>query len=257
MVNLIGHSYRKTDISGFILAGGKSSRLKQDKILLPWNGATLLDHAIQRLQQVSSPVRVCADRKDLGRYLPASFGPIIRDALPNAGPLAGIVAGLEKSQTEWNLFLAVDLPLLPVELLQAMTEQAESTQTATTGTLCILPQVDGLPQPLCGLYHHSLMNGLRGALEEGKYKIMLALLDAVLRVEGRLVPMVGPGLGMRPGPPLGTPASRVQLFDAQAFAATTAAGATLQARDWFLNINTPQDWQRAGELAAAAPPEAL
>lgn len=255
MYNLSEQSCGKTAVSGFVLAGGKSSRLKRDKVLLPWNGSTLLGHAIARLQQVSSPVRVCADRKDLAPYLPASSGPIIRDALPNAGPLAGIVAGLEKSQTEWNLFLAIDLPLIPNLLLHALTGQAESARTATAGTLCILPQIDGLPQPLCGLYHRSLMNGLRGALEEGKYKIMLALLDAVLRVEGRLVPMVGPGLGMRQGPPLGTPASRVELFDAQAFA--SQMDEKMEARNWFLNINTPQDWQRACELnSIAVPPSA-
>jgi molybdopterin-guanine dinucleotide biosynthesis protein A len=236
---------QKFDMSGFVLAGGKSSRLKQDKVLLPWQGGTLLDHAIERLQQISSPVRVCADRKDLASRLPPSVT-VVRDALPGAGPLGGIVAGLEESHTEWNCFLAIDLPLLPVALLRALAEQAESSRVKNEGTLCILPQMDGFPQPLCGLYHRSLRDGLRGALEEGKYKITLALEDAVRRVEGRMLHIIGPGLGMRKGPAMGTPASRVELFDAAAF-----AGAGRDVRDWFLNINTPQDWQRANVLAAS------
>jgi molybdopterin-guanine dinucleotide biosynthesis protein A len=212
-------------ISGFVLAGGRSSRLGQDKVLLPWNGQTLLSHALWRLQQVCGTVRVCADRNDLQQHLPQSSS-LIRDALPDAGPLAGIVAALEKSQTEWNLFLAVDLPLIPTELLQALTARMEGNQAA----LCIVPQVAGLPQPLCGLYHQSLAHGLRRALEEGKYKIMLALRDAVA--------------GLGEGPDLGTPVSPVELFDARSFAESD-----LQASDWFLNINTPHDWQRAQELS--------
>jgi molybdopterin-guanine dinucleotide biosynthesis protein A len=237
----------RAEISGYVLAGGLSSRLGQDKVLLPWRGQTLLGHAIGRLQRICGAVRVCADRKDLGLYLPRSE-PLIHDALAGTGPLAGIVAGLEHSQTPWNFFLAVDLPLVPVELLQALAARVQSSHVASAGTLCILPQVDELPQPLCGLYHRSLMDGLRGALEEGKYKIMLALRDAVLRVEGLPVPLVG--LEARQGPALGTPASRVEFFDAQAFAIMATTDSALSSSDWFLNINTQRDWQLANQLGS-------
>jgi len=228
MLNSTDPSCESAAISGFVLAGGRSSRLHRDKVLLPWNGATLLDHAIDRLQQVSSPVRVCADRDDLG-----GFGlPILRDALPNAGPLGGIVAGLEQSQTPWNLFLAVDLPLLPVDLLRALAARAAAERA---GALCILPQVDGLPQPLCGLYHRSLRDGLHGALQHGTYKIMHAVREATAGIAG----------------------GRIDLFDVQSEAQfDVQSGAQPDAsitsiRDWFLNINAPQDWQRACELASA------
>ncbi|MEO6828623.1 MAG: molybdenum cofactor guanylyltransferase [Acidobacteriaceae bacterium] len=247
LANSVEKTSGKSEISGFVIAGGKSSRLKLDKVLLPWHGDTLLGHAVERVRQVCGSVTVCADRKDLGPHLPQSCE-IICDALPNAGPLAGIVSGLERSHTEWNLFLAVDLPLLPVALLAALVERAESMPTAIAGTLCILPQMNGLLQPLCGLYHHSLRDGLRGALEEGKYKVMLALREALLRAEGR-DPLVGRGLGRGEAAPLGTPDSSVELLDAIAFAARSADLNT-DARDWFLNINTPEDWQRAREIAA-------
>ncbi len=229
-------SRKQTGISGFILAGGKSSRLHQDKVLLPWNGRTLLTHTIERLQAVTSTVRICADRQDLAQYLPQSSNSI-RDALPNTGPLGGIVAALSQSRTLWNFFLAVDLPLLPVELLRALANQAQSAEAEHPGTLCILPQIDGRPQPLCGLYHRSLKDGLHGALQERKYKLLLALQDAICAIEDR------------PNPSPETPASPVKLFDAQSFAATI--GSKVEAGDWFLNINTPQDLQRARELNSA------
>jgi molybdenum cofactor guanylyltransferase len=185
------------EISGFVLAGGRSSRLGLDKVLLPWNGQTLLGHAVERLQQVCGTVRVCADRDDLPAHQPP-----IHDALPGAGPLSAIVAALEQSQTPWNLFLAVDLPLVPVDLLKALAART----------------------------NHNHAGGLHRALEQGKYKVMLALQEAAASVERASVK------------------SRVEFFDLRNFAAADVTPG-LEASEWLLNINTPQDWQLAQELA--------
>ena len=134
--------FPRRQMSGFVLAGGRSSRLGQDKVLLPWNGRTLLRHAIERLHQVCGIVQVCADRTDLRDDLRLddlrtsgllSQDAQIRDAVSGAGPLGGIVAALEQSPSEWNLFLAVDLPLLPVPLLRALAEYAESVSAGDAG----------------------------------------------------------------------------------------------------------------------------
>lgn len=202
----------KYRISGFVLAGGSSTRLHRDKVLLPWKHKTLIDYATDRLRPLCETVRVCANRDDLEAYRP-----LVRDALPNAGPLAAIVAGLEQSHTEWNLFLAVDLPLLPRELLQALIAQTSEKADA----LCILPRLDGMPQPLCGLYRRSLATDLRRALEEGKYKIMLAL-DAIA-------------------------GTRMERLDVRELARVRIQS-SFAVEDWFLNVNTPEDWQRALKL---------
>lgn len=214
---------QKTDISGFILAGGKSSRFGQDKVLLPWNGGTLLDHSIDRLSQVCATVQVCSSRELRSQVTDNTPLPTIPDALPNAGPLAGIVSALENSPTEWNFFLAVDLPLVPVKLLQALALQLQNSTA-----LALVPQLDGLPQPLCALYHRSLAPGLRRALEGGKYKIMLAVREALQGIENSALP------------------SGLQLFNVRDCASTTASN--LSPEEWFLNINTPAEWQKAKEL---------
>lgn len=206
------------DISGFVLAGGRSSRLGQDKALLPWNGGTLLEHAVGRLQQACGKVQVCADRDDLNTH-----GILIRDAQSGAGPLGAIVAALERSQTEWNFFLAVDLPLVPVEFLRALAARIPNNFAA-----CILPQIERLPQPLCGLYHCSLMTGLRRALQEGKYRIMQALQQTVEQDQ--------------------QPARHLELWDVREFSACAGLPLASEASDWFLNINTAEDWQQARKL---------
>lgn len=211
------------DISGFALAGGASSRLGLDKVLLPWYGRTLLDHAVRRMQGVCGNVAVCASRDDLRQCLAPSVA-IIRDAIAGAGPLGGIVPALETSQTDWNLFLAVDLPLVPTELLRMLAEQSEHNGILAEKIACILPQVDGLPQPLCGLYHRSLAQGMRRALEEGKYKIMFAVREAISN-------------------------ARIRLLDVHSLKTRVESGNELAAHEWFLNINTQSELQRARDLS--------
>jgi molybdopterin-guanine dinucleotide biosynthesis protein A len=235
----------RVEISGFVLAGGRSSRLGRDKALLPWpphgpaegNSQTLLTHAIARLQRICNTVSICANRGDLSRR-----ETVIPDALPDCGPLGGIVASLEHSSTDWNILLAVDLPFLPVEVLQALTARAslaeETVATSRRSSLppvaCVLPYVDGLPQPLCGLYHRALAPGLRRALETGKFKVMAALQEATN------TDAAGPEI---------QPASRalrIELWDAAGFAAFMQPAPNPS--EWFLNINTQEDWQQAQQL---------
>ena len=78
----------------------------RDKAALEWGNGSLLDHMVQMLSTVAGRVRV------VGRDgLP--------DRIPGKGPLGGILTALEATDTEENLVLAVDLPLLTPEFLQA------------------------------------------------------------------------------------------------------------------------------------------
>ncbi len=229
------------EISGFVLAGGRSSRLGCDKALLPWppnafaegNTQTFLGHTIARLQCVCSTVSICANRDDL-----PFPGAIIPDSSSGSGPLGGIVAALEHSSTDWNLMLAVDLPFLPVEVLQALAARASlvknvgaaSNPLSPPTVACILPMWDGQPQPLCGLYHCALAPALRVALEAGKLKVMGALHEACDRVAA--------------SPQIQSESPFcIEMWDPAAFAATLPSEPNPS--DWFLNINSPEDWRQA------------
>lgn len=290
-----GHSrphFDRDRISGFVLAGGRSSRLGQDKVLLPWRGQTLLEHALKLLDPICASVRVCGDRSDIQHlFAHSENGPsrlVISDAVKGAGPLSGIVSALEQSRTAWNFFLAVDLPLVPPALLERLA--LRTPHIRPNGVLCILPSLDGLLQPLCGLYHSSLAPGLRRALQEGKYKITLALALSIQAlgdspgatsfakpsVEGDQALGDNPGApsfakrrvggdGKQPSaesiPPLFSPDRNVDLpgvevLDVRKFAASAfVAPPALDPADWFLNINTPEQWQRAQTLCPADFPQ--
>jgi molybdopterin-guanine dinucleotide biosynthesis protein A len=94
-----------TSTNGFILAGGQSRRMGQDKATLNWGDKSLLDHMVQLLSTVTAPVRVVGR----GRFL---------DRIPGKGPLGGILTALQSTDRDSNLLLAVDLPLLTPDFLQ-------------------------------------------------------------------------------------------------------------------------------------------
>ena len=234
-------------ISGFVLAGGRSKRLGQDKSMLPWLRAegekwiriTLLEHAITRLEDVCDTVSICTDRDDL-----TCSNVRIRDALTDSGPLGGIVAALEQSQTEWNMFLAVDLPLLPVEVLEALAGRVRhgrlDTDTAHSSSqekiACVLPKAAGLPQPLCGLYHRALARGMRRELLGGNRRVIAALHEAAC--DSATMAEFQPG----------EHAWRIQEWDVVDLASRMKIPSLLQPEEWLLNVNAPEDWRRAQEL---------
>jgi len=111
-----------TQVSGFVLAGGKSTRMGQDKAGLQLNGRTLLEHALGALRSV------CRDVAILGNHdLYGQLAPVYDDLFPGCGPLGGIHAALTNSQTEYNLIIAVDTPFLVPAFLAYLAQRALAT----------------------------------------------------------------------------------------------------------------------------------
>ncbi len=151
---------------GFLLAGGRSSRMGRDKALLELGGRTMLEIALQKLHVACREVRLVGNNPELSRFKT----PVVPDAVAGCGPLGGIVAGLEASTSEWNLFLAVDVPFVPVEVLKMLLDAQESE-----GAVCVMAEAQGQPQPLVALYARSALPILRSALEAGRWKVMAAI----------------------------------------------------------------------------------
>jgi len=150
-----------TEATGFVVAGGRSRRMGRDKALLPWHGKTLLDHAVERLAGLCGRIFVLCGREpryqDRGR-------PVIVDPVRDAGPLAGIVAGLRVLEDEPGLFLAVDLPQVPAALLGHLLDRAE-------GWDAVVPVSPGGPEPLCAVYTRACLQPAEHRLAAGELKM--------------------------------------------------------------------------------------
>ena len=148
-------------LSAIILAGGQSSRMGQDKALLPIQGVPLL-------QFVYSIAESCADKVYVVTPWPERYQELlpacqfIREMPPNHGPLVGFAQGFAQVQTDWVLLLACDLPRLRVEILQEWIAGLNSV-----GTFALLPRHAKGWEPLCGFYHRNCLPALSDFINQG------------------------------------------------------------------------------------------
>ena len=158
------------DITGLILCGGRGTRMGgADKGLQNHHGMPLALHALLRLQPQVGAVIINANR-NLSAY--ESMGvPVWPDPIADyPGPLAGLLAGLERCTTPYLVSVPCDTPGFPLDLVQrlaaALTENdAEIAMAATVedGSLQV--------QPVFCLLQASLMESLVAFLHEGQRKI--------------------------------------------------------------------------------------
>ena len=204
----------RMDAEGFVLAGGRSTRMGQDKALLPLGGQSLVELALAKLRGLGGPApRIAAARGELSR-----FAPVVADLHPGCGPLSGIEAALAASSRPLNVFLPVDLPLLPASFLLWMLQRAE-----TTGALVTVPRINGRPQPLCAVYHRDLLGHITRSLLAGDHKVM---------------PVVSAAASEQALP------QAIDIFDVERVAAANpqlSGFAPLPLYRWFHNCNTPED----------------
>lgn len=150
----------RAEATGFVVAGGKSRRMGRDKALLPWNGATLLDHTVARLGAVCASVRVLSGTER--RYEDRGLS-VETDAVPDAGPLGGIYTGLLGMGAGTGLFLGVDLPFVTVDLLRRLLE-------LSAGHDAVVPMSPRGPEPLCAVYRSTCLEPIRRRLAAGDLK---------------------------------------------------------------------------------------
>jgi molybdopterin-guanine dinucleotide biosynthesis protein A len=172
------------DVVGFVVAGGRSTRMGRDKALLPWASATLLDHAVARLRATCREVRILCGPAP--RYEDRGL-PVHADHVAGAGPLAGLLTALEAATGRDVLLLGVDLPFVPIALLRALGSAAPEWDV-------VAPALASGPEPLCAVYGPGVTRVVRERLDAGDRK-MTAFWPAVrVRTMGEpeLVPFGDP-----------------------------------------------------------------
>jgi molybdenum cofactor guanylyltransferase len=206
------------DLSAYVLAGGRSSRMGTDKALLQLAGKPLIAHAVTKLRRITPHVHILSSNPAL-----ADYAPLVPDLHPNTGPIGGIEAALTHSSSDWNLILPVDVPFLPATFIEAW---VRSTLADEYGVRIRLFTIDGVPQPTVLLIHREAAPYISEAIQCGDYKLF-----PVLEAAGR---DLATGSGF----------SRGLVFR------NGAPGAGFLSF-WFANLNTPEDFAEAEANIAA------
>jgi len=156
----------RQDITGVVLAGGRSQRMGgEDKGLVRIDGRPMIDHIIRALSPQVGPLLINANR-NLDDY--RRFGyPVVPDIMGDFyGPLVGMASTLQATETEYFLCVPCDSPLLPHNLAQAL-YGALHTHQAEIG---VAHDGDRM-QPVFALLRRDLLADLLSYLEAGGRKI--------------------------------------------------------------------------------------
>ncbi|KGP79455.1 hypothetical protein P364_0124090 [Paenibacillus sp. MAEPY2] len=144
--------------TGIILAGGLSRRMGSNKALLEWNGSSVLEQVIQAMTPAVNRIIVSSGNNTTAyNALPYDC---VQDDYPGKGPLAGLHAALEASETDWNLVCACDMPLLELSFFKGMKRLTESSQEHHA----IVPRLAERVHPLAGAYHKRVLPELEQRL---------------------------------------------------------------------------------------------
>ena len=146
---------------GYVAAGGRSVRMGRDKALVPWDGTTLLDHALARLRAVCADVRILCGPAP--RYGDRGAMQVL-DRVADAGPLGGLEAALADAGGRPLLLLGVDLPFVTARLL-------ETLGAFLAGSDAVVPVVAGRPEPLCAAYGPGCLEAVRARLAGGERRM--------------------------------------------------------------------------------------
>jgi molybdenum cofactor guanylyltransferase len=223
-----------SDVNGYVLAGGKSSRMGQDKALLELAGKPLVLLAVEKLRRVCAEVYVLGNRPELEVY-----APLVRDLHEECGPLGGIEAALLQSAKEWNLFMAVDMPFLPAEFLDVWVKRVIRQKSARVAMFT----VEERPQPALCLLHQEVAQYVRDAVEKGEFRLL-----RVLEIAAReLAVQQGKGLeAVFLNLPWGEEAALLG-DEGRAWVPTEVQRAARHL--WFANLNTPEEFAAAEAFA--------
>ncbi len=105
---------RKSNISAYILCGGKSSRMGTDKGMIRYNGKPFIKWVIEAIEPIIPSIFLVTDNEEYSK-----FGyPLIADIHKSKGPVGGIYSALQQSETDNNLILSCDVPNISTSILQ-------------------------------------------------------------------------------------------------------------------------------------------
>lgn len=202
-------------VHGFVLAGGKSSRMGADKALLRFCGRPMVEIAVEKLRGFCADVGIAGNREDL-----AEFAPVVWEGRVDVGPAAGIEAGLSAAKQPWVMFIPVDVPLVPGEFLRRWADSV--LDMAKVGPIALSHLWVSNEQPAFCMIRSDKEEAFRAALESGERRLALLF----HRAEGADVHWVH------------------DLYDIYGFRPYEGPDTDTVDR-WLMNVNTPEDLANA------------
>lgn len=159
------------NVGAIILAGGKSSRMGQDKGLMLLNNKPMIAHLLATVKNITNDIIIVSNSTEYQQ-----FGIEVReDLIKDAGPLAGIYTGLNFSKHTNNIVLSCDVPFVSRNLLTFLIENSHQYDVT-------IPENSEKTHQVIGVYNKSCIPIFKAELENNQRKIKLALSKVNLHI---------------------------------------------------------------------------
>jgi molybdopterin-guanine dinucleotide biosynthesis protein A len=156
----------KYTVPAVIFAGGQSRRMGEDKSLLLFKGdMTLAEYQYKRLQPLFKSLYISTKS--------AKFdfdAPLIIDRYKESSPLVGLISVFEILDTESVFILSVDAPFVGSQIISTLIDSDTSEKYDA-----VIATNFGEVQPLCGLYHRSILPSAKKAYQNNYHKMKVLL----------------------------------------------------------------------------------
>ena len=154
-------NHTKTNVTGYILAGGQSSRMGMDKGLIELNNKAIIEHVIHQLKPVVNNIVIVS-----GNQAYSKFGyELITDIIPQSGPAGGIHAALNHTATASNFILSCDMPFVTSQAIDFVINHAQGFQIT-------IPFFKNNYEPMFGVYSKDCASYWQTMMKEGKKKLL-------------------------------------------------------------------------------------
>ena len=160
------------DVTGVLLAGGKSRRMGRDKRLLSVGAETLYTRSLEALRSVFQRVLVVVAQDSPPIETNAT---VLRDLVPGCGSLGGLYTGLKEADTEWVFAVACDMPFLHAGTIKRLVEIKGKADV-------VMAKLEHGLQPMHALYHRNCLPVIERLLDAKELRIHRLADHSALRV---------------------------------------------------------------------------
>ena len=165
---------KNKNTNGYILAGGKSSRMGTDKGLLLFEGKAMIQYVIEQMQPIFDKLVIVSNNPEYEK-----FGlEVIPDLIKDIGPAGGIYTALNHSDSQLNFMVSCDMPFVTQEAIAFIVKNADENQI-------VLLENIGKLEPLFGVYSKECEEKWLQLIQQGKFKLQ----DMVLHFKVKTIPV--------------------------------------------------------------------
>jgi molybdopterin-guanine dinucleotide biosynthesis protein A len=164
--------YDARAITGIILAGGKSSRMGQNKALMSLGGSRLIDRVVHVLRDIFAELLLVTNSPEIYADLGV---PMVSDVFPEKGSLGGIYSAVYHVSAPRCFVVACDMPFLQAPVIRYLINQMADHDV-------VMPDVHGEMQPLHAVYSKACLAPMRQRLDANRLKITGFLPEVRVRV---------------------------------------------------------------------------